>query len=94
MNTNLVLGAAMLAGGLRFQEQRHNATAAHFQVTLLRLAAVALVIPAAYSAVISARAPNGFRNDLKIPALRIHSTCNHTTASLQTINHIAHEPTF
>lgn len=61
-NILLVLGAAMLAGGLRHQEQRFNATAARSQATLLTLAAIALVIPAAYNAVIAARAPKGLQS--------------------------------
>ncbi|MCW8277738.1 calcium/proton exchanger [Pseudomonas sp. PCH199] len=60
-NILLVLGAAMLAGGLRHQEQHYNATAARSQATLLTLAAIALVIPAAYNAVIAVRAPHGLQ---------------------------------
>ncbi|MGH8384878.1 MAG: calcium/proton exchanger [Pseudomonas sp.] len=60
-NILLVLGAAMLAGGLRHQDQHYNATGARSQATLLTLAAIALVIPAAYNAVISARAPDGLQ---------------------------------
>lgn len=52
-NILLVLGAAMLAGGLRFHEQRYNASAARSQATLLTLAAIALVLPAAHGAVSS-----------------------------------------
>jgi Ca2+:H+ antiporter len=47
-NLLLVLGAALLAGGLRFETQRFNVTAARIQSTLLLLAAIALVTPAAY----------------------------------------------
>jgi Ca2+:H+ antiporter len=46
-NTLLVLGAAMLAGGLRFPEQRFNPAGARSQATMLTLAAIALVLPAA-----------------------------------------------
>lgn len=60
-NILLVLGAAMLAGGLRFHEQQYNTSAARSQATLLTLAAIALVIPAAYSGVVSARAPSGLQ---------------------------------
>jgi len=47
-NILLVLGAAMLAGGLRHPEQRFNAAAARSQATLLTLAAIALVLPAGF----------------------------------------------
>ena len=50
-NILLVLGAAMLGGGLKFHQQTYNASAARSQATLLTLAAIALVLPAAYSAV-------------------------------------------
>ena len=49
-NILLVLGAAMLAGGLRHKEQRFNAAGARAQATMLTLAAIALVVPAAYAA--------------------------------------------
>ena len=42
-NILLVLGAAMLAGGLRRSEQHFNATAARSQATMLLLAAIGLV---------------------------------------------------
>jgi Ca2+:H+ antiporter len=47
-NILLVLGAAMLAGGLRRSEQHFNAAAARSQATMLALAAIALVLPAAF----------------------------------------------
>lgn len=49
-NILLVLGAAMLAGGLRHREQRFNAEGARTQATMLTLAAIALILPAAYQA--------------------------------------------
>jgi Ca2+:H+ antiporter len=60
-NILLVLGAAMLAGGLRHREQQYNASAARSQATLLTLAAIALILPAAYNAVVSSRAPHGLQ---------------------------------
>ena len=45
-----VLGAAMLAGGIRYQEQHFNAVAARSQATMLLLAAIALILPACYQA--------------------------------------------
>jgi Ca2+:H+ antiporter len=47
-NVLLVLGAAALAGGMKFQVQRFNAVAARTLATLLTLAAIALVVPAAF----------------------------------------------
>lgn len=49
-NILLVLGAAMLAGGLRQSEQHFNTAGARSQATMLTLAAIALVLPAAYQA--------------------------------------------
>ena len=53
-NILLVLGAAMLAGGLRHPEQHFNAAGARSQATMLTLAAVALILPAAFEAVAGA----------------------------------------
>jgi Ca2+:H+ antiporter len=51
-NILLVLGASMLAGGLRHRpEQSFNAPGARSQATMLTLAAIALVLPAAYQRV-------------------------------------------
>ena len=47
-NLLLVLGAAVLAGGLRHKKQRFNTTAARAQATLLTLAAIAMIMPAAF----------------------------------------------
>ena len=48
-NILLVLGAAMLAGGVRHRpQQTFNASGARSQATMLTLAAIALVLPAAY----------------------------------------------
>ena len=51
-NVLLVLGAAMLAGGLRHQEQRFNAVAARSQATMLVLAAIALMLPAYFQSTV------------------------------------------
>src|SRR5215469_5956466 len=50
-NVLLVLGAAILAGGMKFQVQRFNAVAALTLSTLLTLAAIALVVPAAFHSI-------------------------------------------
>lgn len=47
-NILLVLGAAMIAGGLRLPEQRFNPIGARSQATMLTLGAIALVVPAAF----------------------------------------------
>jgi len=47
-NILLVLGAAMLAGGLRHPEQHFNPAGARSQATMLTLAAIALILPAAF----------------------------------------------
>ena len=50
-NILLVLGAAMLAGGLGRDKQTFNATSASVQSTMLMLAAAALVMPAVFEMV-------------------------------------------
>ncbi|MBI3280733.1 MAG: calcium/proton exchanger [Acidobacteria bacterium] len=50
-NILLVLGAAFLAGGIRQKEQRFDARAARMHSTMLTLAAIALVLPAAYHSI-------------------------------------------
>ena len=49
-NILLVLGAAMLAGGMRHPEQQFNPAGARTQATMLTLAAIALTLPAAFRA--------------------------------------------
>jgi Ca2+:H+ antiporter len=49
-NILLVLGAAMLTGGMRHPEQQFNPAGARSQATMLTLAAIALVLPAAFRA--------------------------------------------
>src|SRR5215213_7219452 len=50
-NILLVLGASAFVGGLRFQRQRFDATAATTQSAMLLLACVALVMPAVFELV-------------------------------------------
>ncbi|MBI1356202.1 MAG: calcium/proton exchanger [Acidobacteria bacterium] len=47
-NILLVLGASILGGGLKYKQQSFNAVGARVQSTLLTLAAVGLVAPAAF----------------------------------------------
>src|SRR3954465_11986214 len=49
-NILLVLGAAMLAGGVHHPQQRFNAAGSRSQATMLTLAAIALIVPAAFQA--------------------------------------------
>src|SRR5215472_5851285 len=52
-NILLVLGAAMLAGGLRFQNQHYNITAARSQTTMLLIAAISLIVAGAFRDVVA-----------------------------------------
>lgn len=56
-NVLLVFGAACLAGGLKFSTQRFNASGARLQSTLMTLAVVALVVPAAFHYLIAGPLP-------------------------------------
>ncbi len=47
-NVLLVTGAAILAGGVRYESQEFNVGGARIQATMLTLAAIALVMPAAF----------------------------------------------
>lgn len=47
-NLLLVLGASLLAGGLRFSTQRFNRTAAGVSATMMALAAIGLLLPAIF----------------------------------------------
>ena len=58
-NILLVLGAAMLAGGMRYREQHFNPAGARAQATMLTLAMIALVIPAAYGALVGGQYSGG-----------------------------------
>jgi Ca2+:H+ antiporter len=54
-NVLLVMGGSILAGGLKFREQRFNKTAARASTTTLTLAAVALAIPTIFHVAAGAR---------------------------------------
>ena len=60
-NILLVLGASVLAGGLKHKHQKFNVTGARARATLLTLAAIALVMPAAFHALAGPGA--GWRED-------------------------------
>ncbi len=58
-NILLVLGAAMTMGGLRHREQTFNPQGARAQATMMTLAAIALVLPAAYQVAVGKEAVSG-----------------------------------
>jgi Ca2+:H+ antiporter len=60
-NILLVLGAAMLAGGIHYREQHFNIAGARAEATMLTLAAIALVTPAAYSGLVGEQNIGGAR---------------------------------
>jgi Ca2+:H+ antiporter len=63
-NILLVMGAAMLVGGLTRERQRFDATAAQAQALMLLLASVALIMPAIFELVIGGALPGPTdRND-------------------------------
>ncbi|HEX8831165.1 MAG TPA: calcium/proton exchanger [Longimicrobium sp.] len=61
-NLLLVFGLATLAGGLRFETQRFNRTAASLGSTLLVLSAVGLVVPAVFHMLVGNTATAAERN--------------------------------
>src|SRR5215472_7249052 len=65
-NILLVLGAAMLAGGMRRPEQHFNPTGARSQATMLTLAAIALILPAAFQAAMGTTAAGRVRLSVSI----------------------------
>jgi Ca2+:H+ antiporter len=66
-NILLVMGAAMLAGGLRRERQHFDRTAANVQSGMLLLAAVALVMPAIFELVAGAGLPRPTDRALDFP---------------------------
>jgi Ca2+:H+ antiporter len=68
-NILLVLGAAMLAGGLRHSEQRFNSAGARSQATMLMLGAAALILPSAFQATPGATAEGLGRLSVSISVL-------------------------
>src|SRR5436305_5522089 len=84
-NVLLVLGAAVLAGGIKFKQQEFNVIAARAQVTLLTLSAIALIMPAAFHYL---SGPGGRirENDLsvEIPIVLLLTYAAHLIFSLHT----------
>jgi Ca2+:H+ antiporter len=67
-NILLVLGAAMLVGGLKRERQRFDRTAANVQSTMLLLACVALIMPAIFELVIGGTLPNPTDESKQFPS--------------------------
>ncbi|MBB4636464.1 calcium/proton exchanger [Longimicrobium terrae] len=61
-NVLLVFGLSALAGGLKYETQRFNRTAASLGSTLLVLSGVGLVVPAIFHMLVGATAPGAERN--------------------------------
>ncbi len=72
-NLLLVLGAAVLAGGLKHKHQKFNMTGARAQATLMTLAAIALVMPAAFHALAGSQA--GSQAVMKEGGLSLSISC-------------------
>jgi Ca2+:H+ antiporter len=67
-NVLLVMGAAMLVGGLKRERQRFDRTAANVQSTMLLLACVALIMPAIFELVIGGTLPNPTDESKQFPS--------------------------
>jgi Ca2+:H+ antiporter len=67
-NILLVMGAAMLVGGLRRERQRFDATAAQAQSLMLLLASVALIMPAIFELVIGGSLPSPTERNDRFPS--------------------------
>jgi Ca2+:H+ antiporter len=64
-NLLLVLGGAIFAGGIKHERQRFNVTAARAQVTLLTLATIGMIMPAAFH-YLAGPGARGRENDLSL----------------------------
>ncbi len=58
-NILLVLGASILAGGLKHKNQKFNATAATMSATMMALSAIGLLVPAVFHWVTAGQPPVG-----------------------------------
>jgi Ca2+:H+ antiporter len=67
-NILLVMGAAMLVGGLKRDRQRFDATAAQSQSLMLLLASVALIMPAIFELVIGGSLPSPTERNDRFPS--------------------------
>src|SRR5215216_3161296 len=67
-NILLVMGAAMLVGGLKRERQRFDRTAASAQSVMLLLACVALIMPAIFELVIGGSLPKPTEESKRFPS--------------------------
>jgi Ca2+:H+ antiporter len=67
-NILLVMGAAMLVGGITRERQRFDATAAQAQALMLLLASVALIMPAIFELVIGGSLPEPTERNDRFPS--------------------------
>lgn len=87
-NILLVLGASMLAGGLKYERQKFNQTAAGLGASLLLLSAVGLIIPALFHLTASDRGPIVERElSLEISVVLFAIYVMHLVFSLRTHRH-------
>ena len=88
-NILLVLGASMLAGGLKYERQKFNQTAAGLGASLLLLSAVGLIIPALFHLTASDRGPRIERElSLEISIVLFAIYVMHLVFSLRTHRHV------
>jgi Ca2+:H+ antiporter len=88
-NLLLVLGASVLAGGLKYKEQRFNQQAASAQSTLMMLAAIGLVVPAAFHHLTGGTSARASESSLSllIAGVLIVAYCLNLLFSLKTHRH-------
>jgi Ca2+:H+ antiporter len=67
-NILLVMGAAMLVGGLKVERQKFDRTAASSQSIMLLLACVALIMPAVFELVIGGSLPSPTEESKRFPS--------------------------
>src|SRR4030095_15964746 len=88
-NILLVLGASMRAGGLKYERQKFNQTAAGLGASLLLLSAVGLIIPALFHLTASDRGPIVERElSLEISVVLFAIYVMHLVFSLRTHRHV------
>jgi Ca2+:H+ antiporter len=88
-NILLVLGGSMLAGGMRYQTQKFNRTAATTSATLLALAAISLCVPAVFHLSASHTAHmNETKLSLAISVVQFITYILSLVFSLKTHNHL------
>jgi Ca2+:H+ antiporter len=88
-NILLVLGLAILAGGLRVERLRFNATAAATGGTLLMLSAIGLVVPAIFHEIVKSKTPGQERElSLEIAIVLFATYLLSLVFSLRTHKHL------